>query len=113
MRWRVACLGQFRGPRRRFVLAAAQTHGLLKVKTIGVDATDLEANASMKSIVRCDYGDDWREYVRKLYEEESGDSDSDDEQLRRFDKTASVQHIIVAISSAWMICLPFDRIDRN
>ena len=68
------------------VLAAAKHKGLLKGKTIGVDATDLEANASMKSIVRRDTGDDWREYLRKLYEEETGESDPDDEELRRFDK---------------------------
>ena len=68
------------------ILAAAKDKGLLKGKTIGVDATDLEANASMKSIVRKDNGDDWREYLRKLYEEETGISDPDDEELRRFDK---------------------------
>ena len=68
------------------LLAAAQDSGLLKGKTMGVDATDLEANASMKSIVRRDSGDDWREYVRKLYEAETGVSDPDDEELRRFDK---------------------------
>ena len=68
------------------VLAAAQDQGLLKGKTIAVDATDLEANASMKSIVRRDTGDDWRAYLRKLYEEETGESDPDDEELRRFDK---------------------------
>lgn len=68
------------------VLAAAHDQGLLKGKTLGVDATDLEANASMKSIVRRDNGDDWREYLRKLYEEETGTSDPDDEELRRFDK---------------------------
>ena len=43
------------------ILAAAEQHGLLKGKTIGVDATNLEANASMKSIVRRDNGDDWHE----------------------------------------------------
>lgn len=68
------------------VLAAAKNHGLLKGKTIGVDATDLEANASMKSIVRRDNGDDYQEYLRKLYEEETGKSDPDDDELRRFDK---------------------------
>ena len=68
------------------ILAAAKDQGLLKGKTIGVDATDLEANASMKSIVRRDNGDDWREYLRKLYEEETGNDDPDDEELRRFDK---------------------------
>lgn len=68
------------------ILAAARDQGLLKGKTVGVDATDLEANASMKTIVRRDTGDDWREYLRKLYEEETGDDDPDDEELRRFDK---------------------------
>ena len=68
------------------VLAALQQHKLLKGKTLAVDATDLEANASMKSIVRRDNGDDWREYLRKLYEEETGKSDPDDDELRRFDK---------------------------
>jgi len=70
----------------QLVLQAAEEHGLLKGKTVAVDATDLEANASMKSIVRRDTGDDWREYLRKLYEEETGQSDPDDEELRRFDK---------------------------
>lgn len=70
----------------QLILSTAQDHGLLKGKTIGVDATDLEANASMKSIVRRDTGDDWREYLRKLYEEETGRSDPDDDELRRFDK---------------------------
>jgi transposase len=69
------------------ILGAAKQNGLLKGKTIGNDATDLEANASMKSIVRKDNGDDWREYLRKLYEEETGISDPDDDELRRFDKS--------------------------
>ena len=68
------------------ILRAAADNGLLKGKTLGVDATDLEANASLKSIVRKDNGDNWREYLRKLYEEETGKSDPDDEDLRRFDK---------------------------
>ncbi|HEX2239026.1 MAG TPA: transposase [Gammaproteobacteria bacterium] len=68
------------------ILGAAQQRGLLKGKTVGVDATDLEANAAMKSIVRRDTGDDWREYIRTIYEGETGDSNPDDEELRRFDK---------------------------
>lgn len=69
------------------ILKAAADNGLVKGKTLGVDATDLEANASLKSIVRKDNGDDWREYLRKLYEAETGNSDPDDEELRRFDKS--------------------------
>lgn len=68
------------------ILKAAADYGLLKGKTLGVDATDLEANASLKNIVRKDNGDAWREYVRKLYEQETGDSAPDDDELRRFDK---------------------------
>lgn len=75
------------------ILKAAQDKGLLKGKTIGVDATDLEANASMKSIVRCDSGDDWREYLRKLYEEETGDDNPSDDELRRFDKRRSAKKV--------------------
>lgn len=70
----------------QLVLKAVAGHGLIKGNLLGVDATDLEANAAMKSIVRRDTGDDWREYIRKLYEEETGISDPDDEELRRFDK---------------------------
>lgn len=65
------------------VLGLCHEKGLLKGKTLGVDASDLEANAS---IVRRDSGDDWQEYVRKLYEAETGVSDPDDEELRRFDR---------------------------
>ena len=39
-------------------------------KTVGVDSTTLEANAAMKSIVRRDTGEDWKEYVTRLMKEE-------------------------------------------
>ena len=62
------------------------TEGLLRGKTVAVDATTLEANAAMKSIVRRDTGDDWKAYLRKLMQEEEGIEDPSDEELRRFDK---------------------------
>ena len=68
------------------ILKATAENGLLKGKTLGVDATDLEANASLKSIVRKDNGDDWQAYLRKLYVEETGKDSPSDEELRRFDK---------------------------
>ena len=68
-----------------FVLEVAEAHGLLRGKTIAVDATTLEANAAMKSLVRRDTGEDWKAYVRKLAEAE-GIEDPDEEELRRFDK---------------------------
>ena len=69
-----------------FVLAMADIHDLIKGKTLGVDSTMLEANAAMKTIVRKDSGDDWMEYLRKLYEEETGEQNPTDEDLRRFDR---------------------------
>jgi transposase len=73
----------------RFVLAIAEEKRLLAGKTVGVDSTTLEANAAMKSIVRRDSGEDWRQYVTRLMREdgtiESEEEPSDDE-LRRYDK---------------------------
>jgi transposase len=73
----------------RFVLAVAADKGLLKGKTVGVDATTLEANAAMKSIVRRDTGEDWNEYLKRLMQEEGlidEDDEPTDEELRRYDK---------------------------
>jgi transposase len=73
----------------QFVLKLADEQGLLKGKTVGVDSTTLEANAAMKSIVRRDTGDDWREYVVGLMKEEgvlAKDDEPTDEEIRRFDK---------------------------
>ncbi len=68
-----------------FVLKIAQVKKLLKGKTVAVDATLLEANAAMKSIVRRDTGDGWKAYLTKLAKE-AGIEDPTDEELRRFDK---------------------------
>jgi len=46
----------------------------------------LEADAAMKSIVRRDTGEDWKEYLRRLLKEEQGVENPTDEELRRFDK---------------------------
>jgi transposase len=40
--------------------------GLLSGKTIAIDATTLEANAAMRSIVRRDTGETYREYLERL-----------------------------------------------
>ena len=69
-----------------FVLKLAAEKGFFEGKIAGMDATLLEANAAMKSIVRRDTGDDWKAYVRHLAAEEGVEID-DDEDLRRFDKT--------------------------
>jgi transposase len=66
-----------------FVLRVLVQKGVLRGKTSGVDATTLEANAAMKSIVRRDTGESWREYIRGLAAEEGVDDPSDDD-ARRF-----------------------------
>ena len=72
-----------------FVLSLAAQHRLLRGKTVAVDATTLEANAAMKSIVRRDSGEDWKSYLRRLMQEQGlieEDHEPTDEELRRFDK---------------------------
>jgi hypothetical protein len=69
-----------------FVLALAEDHKLLSNKTVAVDSTYLEANAAMKSIVRKETGEDWKEYVKRLAEAEGVEIQSD-EDLRKYDKT--------------------------
>jgi transposase len=68
-----------------FVLGVAREKKLLRGKTTGVDATLLEANAAMKSIVRRDTGEDYKEYLRRLAQEAGLDDPSDDD-LKKFDR---------------------------
>ncbi len=70
----------------QWVLALAAEKKLLPGKTVAVDATTLEADAAMKSIVRRDTGEDWNEYLRRLMKEREGVENPTDEELRRFDK---------------------------
>jgi transposase len=49
-----------------WVLARLATVGLVKGKTIGVDATTLEANAALRSIVRRDTGESYQDFLTKL-----------------------------------------------
>jgi transposase len=69
----------------RFVLTEVARRGLLKGKTIGIDATTLEANAAMRSIVRRDTSESYMEYLRRLAAE-AGIDGSDDEAVRRMDR---------------------------
>ena len=40
--------------------------GLVKGKTVGIDATTLEANAALRSIMRRDTGEDYQDFLTKL-----------------------------------------------
>jgi transposase len=68
----------------RFVLTEVARRGMLKGKTIGIDATTLEANAAMRSIVRRDTGESYMEYLRRLAKEAG--IEASDEELRRADR---------------------------
>ncbi len=70
----------------QWVLKLAAEKGLLRGKTVAVDATTLEANAAMKTIVRRDTGEDWNDYLRRLLQEQEGVENPTDEELRRFDR---------------------------
>jgi transposase len=70
----------------QWVLALAAAKKMLPGKTVAVDATTLEADAAMKSIVRRDTGEDWNEYLRRLMKEREGVENPTDEEIRRFDK---------------------------
>jgi transposase len=69
----------------RFVLDLAAEQKLLKGLRVGVDATTLEANAALKSLVRGDTLEDYPDYLRRLAEEQGVEIKSDDD-LRRFDQ---------------------------
>lgn len=68
-----------------WVLGLIADRGLLKGKTVGVDATTLEANAAMRSIVRRDSGATYEEYLTALARE-SGIETPSREDLARLDR---------------------------
>ncbi len=49
-----------------WVLQWLATAGLVKGKTIGIDATTLEANAALRTIVRRDTGESYQEFLTQL-----------------------------------------------
>jgi transposase len=73
----------------QFVLSIAVEKKLLNGRTVGVDSTMIEADAAMKSIVRRDTGEDWREYVTRLMREDgtiAAQHEPTAEEVRRYDK---------------------------
>lgn len=68
-----------------FVLRVIASRGLMKGQTVGVDATTLEANAAMRSIVRRDSGESYQEFLTGLAKE-SGIETPTREQLAKLDR---------------------------
>lgn len=69
----------------RLVLEILSERGLLRGKTIGVDATTLEANAALRSIVRRDDGTSYEDFLKKLAAE-SGIETPTRAELAKLDK---------------------------
>jgi transposase len=69
----------------RLVLKIVESKGLLRGKVAGVDSTYLRADASMKTIVRKDTGDNYTTYLKKLCEAQ-GIENPTDEDARRMDR---------------------------
>jgi transposase len=69
----------------RWVLELVAEKGLVKGKTVGIDATTLEANAAMRSIVRRDTAEGYEEFLRRLAGE-SGIATPTREQLAKLDR---------------------------
>ena len=68
-----------------WVLGVLAERGLLKGQTLGVDATTLEANAALRTIVRRDTGEGYQEFLQRLAQE-SGIATPTREQLARLDR---------------------------
>jgi len=68
-----------------WILTLLGKEGLLRGKSLGVDATTLEANAALRSIVRRDSGEGYREFLTRLAQE-SGIETPTRQQLARFDR---------------------------
>ena len=69
----------------RWVLKILAEEGLISGRTVSIDATRLEANAAMKSIVRQDNGQSYNDYLQELAQAE-GIENPTREQLARLDR---------------------------
>jgi transposase len=68
-----------------WVLAVLAENGLLRGKTIGIDATTLEANAALRSIVRRDSGEAYEDFLQR-WATESGIETPTRAQMAKLDR---------------------------
>jgi len=67
------------------ILSALRAHGLLKGRHLGIDSSVLEANASLRSLIRRNTEESYWDYVHRLAAE-AGIDPKDEQAVRRFDK---------------------------
>jgi transposase len=65
-----------------WVLALIAEHGLVKGERIGVDASTMEANAALRTIVRRDSGETYREMLKRMAAESGIETPSADDLVR-------------------------------
>src|SRR6202048_5200275 len=69
-----------------WILEVLRDQGMVKGKTVGIDATTLEAHAAMRSIVRRDTGESYEDFLKGLAKA-SGIETPTREDLARLDRT--------------------------
>lgn len=69
----------------KIILGALQAQGLLKGKNLGIDASVIEANASLRNLVNRNTEEAYWDYVRRLASE-AGIDPKDPDAVRRFDR---------------------------
>lgn len=73
----------------QWIIQVLREAKVLKGMSIGIDATNLEASASMRSLVRRENGLTYKQYIHQLAEEEceeEGEDGPDDKEARRRDR---------------------------
>jgi transposase len=65
-----------------WVLARLDEHGLIKGERIGVDASTMEANAALRTIVRRDSGEGYRQMLKRMAAESGIETPSADDLVR-------------------------------
>lgn len=70
----------------KWILKVVAKHGLISGKTVGVDATTLEANAAMRSIIRRDTQENYEQFLTRLARA-SGIETPTREDLAKIDKS--------------------------
>ena len=68
-----------------WVLKLVAEHGLVKGERIGVDGSTMEANAALRTIVRRDSGESYREMLTQMAKESGIETPTTDD-LVRFDR---------------------------
>ena len=75
-----------------WILQRIADAGLVRGRTVGIDATTLEANAALRSIVRRDTGESYQDFLTKLAQA-SGIETPTRADLARLDRTNRPAHV--------------------